>query len=407
MSEFTLPKEVLLALARFDAIGKEAYIVGGCVRDMLRGITPNDWDITTACLPSETLSLFSDGKTIPTGIAHGTVTVLLDREALPLEITTFRVDGNYADHRRPSEVTFTASLVEDCARRDFTVNAMAYHPHRGLIDPFGGQADLAARTVRCVGDPVRRFTEDALRILRALRFSSVLDFDIEASTALAARTLAPTLSHISKERIRVELFKLLGGVRAAEILCAFPCVLAYALPSLSPLKNKALHIPLCEAFKRLADTHARLAACLYLCGVTAADAEWQLHTLTLSNKDTSTVCALLSTVDSPLPPDRIVMRRRLSSTASSLLEKQLSFAAAMHGVSPASALALLEETLQSGDATSLATLAVNGSELSTLGYRGAEIGHALHALLDAVIEERVPNEKAALFAYLQAERRNT
>lgn len=400
MPIFTLPKEVVSVLARFACAGKEAYCVGGCVRDLLLGKMPHDWDITTACTPNETLALFKDAKTIPTGIAHGTVTVILNGSALPLEITTFRIDGGYADHRRPQSVQFTASIAEDCARRDFTVNAMAYHPTQGLVDLYHGQEDLVARRIRCVGEPERRFSEDALRILRALRFSSVLDFDIEAETQKAAHALAHTLSHVSKERLCAEFLKLIGGARAADILCAYSDVLSYVLPPLSALSDAALRAPLKDAFACLDDAETRLAACLYLCQVNAESAEKHLHALTVSNATKDTVCALLRSVHLLLPPDRIAMRKRLAKTPYALLVKQLCFTSVIYGCSPAHALSLLHDVQKNGDIVSVSALAVNGHDLSACGYRGAEIGDALQTLLDAVMEERVENEKEALLEFL-------
>ncbi|MBD5485052.1 MAG: CCA tRNA nucleotidyltransferase [Lachnospiraceae bacterium] len=199
-----MPDRVHKIIEILEAAGYEAYAVGGCVRDSILGREPNDWDITTSAKPEETKSLFA--RTIDTGIKHGTVTVMLDKEGF--EVTTYRIDGIYEDNRHPKEVTFTASLEEDLKRRDFTVNAMAYNERTGLVDIFGGLADIEQGIIRCVGNAEERFTEDALRMLRAVRFSAQLGYEIEEKTKQAIRRLAPNLKKISAERIQVELVKL-------------------------------------------------------------------------------------------------------------------------------------------------------------------------------------------------------
>jgi tRNA nucleotidyltransferase (CCA-adding enzyme) len=199
-----IPAEAAWILKQLNEHGFEAYVVGGCVRDSLLGRTPYDWDITTSALPEQVKEIFP--RTVDTGIAHGTVTVLYHKEGY--EVTTYRVDGEYEDGRHPKDVTFTASLREDLRRRDFTINAMAYHPELGLVDLFGGLNDLKEKKVRCVGDPLERFTEDALRIMRAVRFSAQLGFAIEEDTYRALSVLAPNLHQISAERIRTELEKI-------------------------------------------------------------------------------------------------------------------------------------------------------------------------------------------------------
>ena len=203
----TIPAGADFILRRLMENGFDAYVVGGCVRDSLLGLFPHDWDICTSARPEQMQAVFADCRVIETGLKHGTLTVLHDR--IPYEVTTFRVDGGYTDHRHPDSVSFVSNVVDDLARRDFTVNAMAWNPQTGLVDAFHGQEDLRAGIIRAVGDPKTRFTEDALRILRAVRFSAQLAFPIEKNTAQAVRELAPTLKNISAERIQVELVKLL------------------------------------------------------------------------------------------------------------------------------------------------------------------------------------------------------
>lgn len=228
-----MPKNVDTAINLLQSAGLEAYAVGGCVRDSLLGKTPNDWDITTSAKPENMKSVFADFHCIDTGIKHGTVTVVIDGE--PLEITTFRLDGEYEDNRHPKSVTFTSNLGADLGRRDFTVNAMAYSKMTGTVDLFGGQNDLKNKIIRCVGDPDRRFNEDALRILRALRFASALDFEIEEKTAQSLLKNCALLGNISEERIAKELLKLVCGKGAKRILTGFAPVLFEILPELQPM----------------------------------------------------------------------------------------------------------------------------------------------------------------------------
>lgn len=228
-----MPKNVDTAINLLQSAGFEAYAVGGCVRDSLLGKTPNDWDITTSAKPEDMKSVFAEFRCIDTGIKHGTVTVVIDGE--PLEITTFRLDGEYEDNRHPKSVTFTSDLGADLGRRDFTVNAMAYSKMTGTVDLFSGQNDLKNRIIRCVGDPDRRFNEDALRILRALRFASALDFEIEEKTAQSLLKNRALLGNISEERIAKELLKLVCGKGAKRTLTDFAPVLFEILPELQPM----------------------------------------------------------------------------------------------------------------------------------------------------------------------------
>ena len=210
----TIPAGADFILRRLMENGFDAYVVGGCVRDSLLGLFPHDWDICTSARPEQMQAVFADCRVIETGLKHGTLTVLHDR--IPYEVTTFRVDGGYTDHRHPDSVSFVSNVVDDLARRDFTVNAMAWNPQTGLVDAFHGQEDLRAGIIRAVGDPKTRFTEDALRILRALRFASVYGFRIDDATSQAAHDLRHTLTDVAAERIRVELAKLLCGQGAAD-----------------------------------------------------------------------------------------------------------------------------------------------------------------------------------------------
>ena len=228
-----IPENIINVLDRLHAAGHEAYIVGGCVRDLLMGRVPGDFDVCTSALPEETERVFSGERVIETGIKHGTVTVLSG--GTPVEITTFRVDGHYSDGRHPDSVSFSRTLSEDLARRDFTVNAMAWSKQSGIVDLYGGRTDIESGVLRCVGDPEQRFSEDALRILRALRFAATLGFEIEPRTDSAARKLCGTLSLVSGERKRVELEKLLTGEHAGTVLRSYPEVLGAVIPDVLPM----------------------------------------------------------------------------------------------------------------------------------------------------------------------------
>lgn len=354
-----LPRSVQLALTLMEAAGYEAYPVGGCVRDFLLGKTAPDFDITTSALPEETKQVFAEYPVIETGIKHGTVTVLIDQT--PLEITTFRLDVGYSDGRHPDEVVFTRTLEEDLARRDFTVNAMAYHRKRGVIDPFGGREDLARKQIRCVGDAKTRFCEDALRILRGLRFAATLGFSVEENTAAAMRETKETLSRISGERITAELCKLCCGSHAAEIAEAFSDVLPGVSPNLEKLRTLP---PILEL---------RLAALL---GNTDA-----MTGLKLSNaQKKSVLCLLTAQVTPPKTRYEALCLLRDHGENARLL-------AAFHG------FALSEDGVWRID-----QLAIGGSELMERGITGRKIGETLSTLLDRVMRGELPNEKEVLLS---------
>ena len=236
----SIPAGAAKILHTLEDAGFEAFVVGGCVRDSLLGREPHDWDITTSAGPQEVKALFP--RTIDTGLKHGTVTVLMGRE--PYEVTTYRIDGDYLDGRHPSEVTFTSSLREDLQRRDFTINAMAYSESRGLQDCFDGVSDLENGRIRAVGDPMKRFGEDALRIMRAVRFAAQLGYEIEEETVQAMKALAPTLSKVSAERIAAELEKLLVSPHPEKLRMAYECgITAVILPEFDRCMETPQHNP--------------------------------------------------------------------------------------------------------------------------------------------------------------------
>ena len=230
---FAIPLPVRQALARLRNHGYEAYLVGGCLRDLLLGNAPQDWDIATDAVPIQTEAVFADCRLLETGLKHGTVTVLWKGQ--PLEITTYRTESAYTDHRHPDQVAFSKSLTADLSRRDFTMNALAYQPQTGLVDPFGGAADISAAVIRCVGDPEQRFQEDGLRLLRALRFAAQLGFRIEEHTAAALRANGGLLTEISAERIREELTKLLCSQDVGQVLRDYADVLGVPIAEIRPM----------------------------------------------------------------------------------------------------------------------------------------------------------------------------
>ncbi len=231
--KYNIPKNPLFVLERLSSLGYESYIVGGCVRDMLLGKTPHDYDICTSATPEETIEAFSDYNVIKTGLKHGTVTIVVKGEHL--EVTTYRTEGSYSDNRRPDSVSFVKDLKSDLARRDFTINALAYNHSAGIVDFFGGREDLASGIIRAVGSPQERFSEDALRIMRAIRFASTYDFAIEENTANSIHQLAPLLNNIAKERINTELCKLLMGSGVEQVLLDYSDVISVIIPEVALL----------------------------------------------------------------------------------------------------------------------------------------------------------------------------
>lgn len=385
--DIRIPAQIATALETLNGAGQEAFLVGGCVRDALFGRTPHDFDLATSALPEETCALFSAYRTVKTGLKHGTVTVLID--GMPIEITTYRLDGAYADHRHPEEVVFTSSLVEDLARRDFTINAMAYHPSRGLIDPFSGREDLALGCIRAVGDPEKRFDEDALRILRALRFAARFGFSIEERTAAAARSRAETLSRIAAERVREELFGILLADHAAKILTAFCDVISTVIP-------EGVATPRLSSLEKILPL--RLAEFLSPCGEVGAAAA--LRRLRADNRTVRTVSEILHVFFSGVPASHAGVCRLLRAISPDTVRLSLALRAA-HGYDDGAADGILTKILADGDCYRMDMLAIGGEDAATLGIpRGPLLGRALEEAFLAVTELRVPNEREALLAFL-------
>lgn len=365
-----LPTPVKWALNRLTSCHYEAYAVGGCVRDTILGQVPHDWDVTTSATPKQVIDCFADVRVVTTGLKHGTVTAMLDGQ--PVEITTYRVDGDYADHRRPDSVQFTLSLREDLARRDFTINAMAFRPDTGIVDFFGGVQDLRAGIVRCVGDPDTRFEEDALRILRALRFASRFDFSIESKTAEALLRHREELRYVAPERILKEL----SQMDFANIGEVYLPVLQVVVPELVSLDARPKLPP---------EPSIRLASLLH-----GLDVQKIMKRLRASAALTERVAALVSEMDTQVPVDRVAVRKLLRrigpGAASQLLILQDNEAA----------MPMLREVLHDGDVYTLGQLDVNGNDLKKIGLEGKMIGLTLESLLTKVIEGELPNDNRKL-----------
>ena len=387
-----LPQAAELILDRLNGLGYSAYVVGGSVRDFLIGRELGDLDITTAALPEETKAAFPEYRTVDTGIKHGTVSLIID--GVPYEVTTYRIDGDYKDNRHPESVEFTDRLADDLCRRDFTVNAMAYSPEDGLVDLYGGRDDIESRLIRAVGDPAVRFDEDALRILRALRFSSVLDFDIEAATANAAREKKSLLDGVSRERIYTELKKLVMGPRASSVLTEYADVLSVALDGLE------IHrLPSDDALGG-ADYFTRLALIFLLnSDDPAMTAERVLTGLKTDKLTRVRVAAVLSAYGSASFENRRAALTTLAKHGRETTEGILALGLVTRrfGDSDRSALA---DAMESRVPYTISGLAIRGDDLVSMGIKGEQVGKALNDLLFAVIEGKVKNEKSALIDYL-------
>ena len=433
-----LPEEVWQVLQALEAKGHEAYVVGGCVRDSLLGLAPGDWDICTSALPEEVTACFPAKNVIATGIKHGMVTVL--RGGRALEVTTYRQDGPYHDKRHPSGVVFVRLLKEDLARRDFTVNAMAYHPRTGIADPYGGLADLRAGTLRAVGDARQRFEEDALRILRALRFAGRLGLTIEPGLAAAIHECRELLRFVSAERVAAELCGILRGVGARQILTEYADVLAVPVPEILPclgaVQNNPYHDKDVWTHTAAAvasappDDLVRLAAFFHdmgkpACLTTSEDgvshfyghaqvsekiADAVLRRLRFSNADREEVCRLVKRHDIPLRPTPLArwLGRLGETTLRRLIKlKRADVLAHVYTVWEKYLPRLIdleeetEQLLRQGAAFSLKDLAVNGDDVMAAGLpQGKQVGRALQHLLDAVLDGKIENTREALLAEL-------
>jgi len=398
-----IPDDVKFVIDRLESAGYRAYAVGGCVRDHLMGRTPGDYDVTTSASPDEMLRVFSDCRVVETGLKHGTLTIV--RHGMNIETTTYRIDGSYADGRHPDAVVFTDSLAEDLCRRDFTINAMAYHPDRGIVDLHGGEADLGARVIRCVGCAEERFREDGLRILRALRFSSVLDFTPDEECSRAIHQLSYLLEKISSERIYVELTKLLCGISAERILHAYSDVIAGLIYGLtqSDVEAAARYIGADEeVYQRKADAAIRYAILLDpLVGKSGDEsvARAAMNSLKPSRDERQAVLSILRARGNDLPSDEygvLCLMRDFGDDFPLTLARFLRAIGRCNEEEESKIIQIHSEIIKKDCPRSLAQLEIGGAELMALGLRGREIGECMASLLDEVMRGDLQNEKNTL-----------
>jgi len=439
-----LPCEVKYIIQMLETSGHKAYAVGGCVRDSVLGKEPKDWDICTSALPEETKKCFekSSGRIFETGLHHGTVSLLQNGKTF--EITTFRTDGTYSDNRRPDTVNFIKDLKSDLSRRDFTINALAYHPKEGLIDYFGGTEDIKSKQIRCVGDADARFREDALRIMRALRFSSVLGFEIEKNTLEALVRNRKLLENIAAERIHVELDGLLVGKNVKNVLTLHYKVIEIIIPEIAALvgfdqksryhdldvwshtvkavanvegarDNRILKLTMLLHDIAKPECYTEKEGAGHFYGHPQAGSEVArkiLNRLKYDKKTIKTITKLVQYHDTEIKPSAKAVRRWLNKLGIEQMQMLISVKAADASAKSSERLMtqvkeieeitrILDEVIKSGSCFSLKDLSVNGKDMIDCGIsEGAEVGKALQQLLELVIDEKLPNEREALLHHV-------
>ena len=441
-----IPKGAQHIINCLNSAGYEAYIVGGCVRDSLMNKIPSDWDICTSAHVEDMLKIFKGMRVIPTGLQHGTITIL-ERDGA-YEVTTFRIDGDYADHRHPKSVSFTAELKEDLSRRDFTINAMAWHPEKGLIDLFHGEEDLKQRIVRAVGDPNKRFDEDGLRMLRMVRFATVLDFDYDVETYQAAVTQSYLMKHISKERIQVELNKILlaqhpaRGLQDLYNVGMYPYILPMMCHTVGFEQNGGHHF--LDVFEHSLlsvgmieqDLILRLTMLLHDIGkpftwtenkekgydafvnhaaVSAVIANKVLRDLKYDNATRKDVVELIKHHNDILLPETVNIRRHLSIMGEKQLRRLIKVKVAdlmahdfpfhrMQFIKLFGQIeALIDKIIARGDCYQIKNLAIGGEDMKTLGLTGRDIGNMLHKALEQVLEYPEMNTHSALMSWARGQ----
>jgi len=447
MEDFLLPRAVKFVLERLSKSGYEAYVVGGCVRDHIMCRTPSDYDVTTNALPDEMKRVFSGCRVVETGLKHGTLTVVFDD--MNIEVTTYRIDGVYDDGRHPREVTFTSCLKEDLCRRDFTVNAIAYSPETGFCDPYDGIGDIERCRIACVGDPAKRFSEDALRILRALRFSSTLGFYVDSGTADAVNDMYKSLSRISRERIYQELTKLICGQSARRVMSKFSAVIAYAMDP------TGIHITPADIFDSAQHMDCTPCRPEMRYSVIFCHSSYKLHELTrvykfdseqflyvgngeypwngtdapnfhkyVNDNNVTYSTALAKYVYSSLKPSKksmqtvlALLENRFENTSDNYSLKKLMgrydrgfpeqllwFKLAMKIISYDQYKADMEVYRRLNEehpCVTVGELAVKGSDAVSLGMHGGDIGNAMASLLDSVMRGELENTYEALYGRLK------
>lgn len=395
-----LPDVVRFALRRLQNAGFSAYVVGGCVRDSLRGRKPADWDVTTSAHPLEIQNVFSDEQVIKTGIQHGTVTLV--KNQMPIEITTYRQEGNYSDFRRPDTVEFVNDIREDLKRRDFTINAMAYSPQTGLLDLFGGFSDLQNGILRAVGKPGERFEEDALRIMRCLRFAAVFSFSIEEATGAALLEKKKLLGNISAERIYIEFKKMMTALAPGEIMTQF-------FPVLEEIFSAAVPTDLTFMNRLESDLILRLTA--FFCGIYAKEKRIEytkraLDSLKTEKKIKNKVLQLTEAVNRQLPTEIYSIRKELSRMGEEQFARWVNIKEILENVPVTDVLRNFKRIKREKLCYCIKDLKVDGNDLMKDGNTGTEIGWNLRFLLNAVMAGRVNNQKEDLLQYLHQQKKD-
>ncbi|MCL1862966.1 MAG: CCA tRNA nucleotidyltransferase [Defluviitaleaceae bacterium] len=380
-----IPKHVNKIIATLENAGHEAFIVGGCVRDIIRGVVPKDWDVATSALPTEIKGLFI--RSIDTGIRHGTITILFGKNSY--EVTTYRIDGEYLDNRRPKSVTFTSEIEKDLSRRDFTVNAIAYNSNRGFVDPFDGRGDIGRGLIKCVGDPESRFGEDALRMLRAVRFAAVLGFDVCENAIDAICLLKENMRDISSERIREELCKLLNGKFPNAIKLLQSTGLMYYV-----LRGREYGGDLDRVVLQLSSSeNVRLA----LFFSWAKDCEEILRDLRFDNKTIRTVSQYVKYLPVKTPLCRYEIKKILRLMTINNFEELLTLKEIVTPSKSLKELLTQARDIEKNECYTLHDLAINGNDLAAAGFpRGKAMGEKLESLLDAVMRDPSLNTKEQL-----------
>lgn len=418
MTKFEIPEPVRFALTRLHEAGHEAYVVGGCVRDFLMGRTPGDYDVTTSAKPDRIINVFDDCRVVETGLKHGTVTLV--HGGMNIEITTYRVDGEYRDGRHPENVSFTNDLAEDLCRRDFTVNAMAYAPETGVIDLHGGLSDMKNGVISCVGSAEKRFTEDGLRILRALRFSSVLDFTPDAECAEAVHRLSYLLDKISRERIYAEMTKLLRGVAAVRILREYSDVFGRIFAGIGDTYRASARILRLRGFfdevdigdspeitKPCQKTYDSLNYALLFADSDDETCRRLMNSLKPSRDERDAVLSIHRYGESGGADDVFATEDGLPYAVKRLMKAggdDFPLCVAMYKYScermtaheAEAAVRTAAETIRDGACVRLDMLHISGGDLIERGFRGAEVGRVLNSLLDGVMRGDLSNERDTL-----------
>ncbi len=395
MNTFPLPAYIQTCMNALETAGFEAFVAGGAVRDYLLGRPVHDYDLATSARPEQMLEIFRFCHTDTTGLKHGTLRVIVDHH--PVEITSYRCEDTYEDHRRPDHVRFSTSLHEDCARRDLTINAMAYSPHTGIIDDYGGIRDLKHRIIRTVGDPAQRFSEDALRILRTVRFAAELGFDTDPDTQKAVLEKCRDLHYIAPERIREEFFRILASDGCADSFRTyFPVYLTF-LPALSVYTDAMIE----ETARKLNESPPvpLLRAALILAPAGKEKAVDALAELRPSAADLRQLKEYYIAHDDPLQTlyDARCLCARYTVDPAFLL----AYRSLQDGTDMTEFLDMCRKIKERGDCITLKQLAVTGSDITDLGIRGQKTGITLRTLLDEVMRDLLPNRKDALLIRAQ------